>query len=74
MRILLFLMIFFISGALLVIENNNLALRDSDNAIKFGGIYFSWLGQIISNSMTVTGNAVDLRWLPTNTSVENLTK
>ena len=74
MRIILLIMIFFICGGLLVIENNNLALYSSDNVSRFGGIYFSWIGQIISNSETITGDVVDLKWLPTNSTNSNISK
>ena len=74
MRIILLIMIFFICGGLLVIENHNLALYSSDNASRFGGIYFNWIGHIISNSETITGDVVDLKWLPTNSTNSNISK
>ncbi len=73
MRALIFLMIFFICGGLLILENNNLALHESENISKFNGLYFSWLGSLAANTISLTGNIVKTNWLPTNLSESNAT-
>ena len=64
MKILLFVMIFFILGALLIISNNNLAMYSSENVDTFLGLYVSWLDGVYSNTYSLTGKVIELEWLP----------
>ena len=66
-------MIFLISGALLLIGNNELAMKYPGNLTKFSGLYFNWIGSLISNSIMVTGNVIKMEWIPANLSVSNST-
>ena len=64
MKVFLFVLIFFILGALLIISNNNLALYDSSNVGIFLNLYSAWLDDIFSNSFNLVGKVVELDWLP----------
>jgi len=64
MKILLFAMMFFILGALLIISNNNLALYNSTNVNTFLGLYYNWIDGIYVNTYTLTGKIIELDWLP----------
>ncbi len=64
MKFLIFLMIFFILGALLIISNNNLALHSKENLENFFRLYVKWLNDIFSNIKTITGDVVNLKWFP----------
>jgi hypothetical protein len=64
MRILVLIMFFFIVGALFIISNNNLAMYDQDNVVTFVDLYLTWLGDITDNFKSITGNVVELRWVP----------
>ncbi len=64
MKIVLFVMIFFILGALLIISNNNLALYNPSNVKIFLNLYSGWLDDVYSNSLSLTGKVIELDWLP----------
>ena len=64
MKIILFIMIFFILGGLLIISNNNLALIYPENFDTFSGLYSEWLNNVYSNSYSITGKIIQLDWLP----------
>lgn len=65
MKIRIFLVMFFVLAALLIISNNNLALYSQDNREMFSDLYVAWLDDVFSNIWTVTGNVADLDWMPT---------
>ena len=62
MKILMFLLIFFILGALIIISNNNLALFNHKNFYEFNRLYFNWLENIFLDAQTITGNIIKLNW------------
>lgn len=64
MRILLFVMIFFIIGALLIISNNNLALYNPSNVKSFINFYSNWIDDIFLNSFNLIEKIIELDWLP----------
>ena len=64
MKIVLFLLIFFVLGALLIISNNNLALIDGENFNTFSFLYSNWLNGVYSNGVSLTGKIIQLDWLP----------
>jgi hypothetical protein len=51
-------------GALLMVSNYNLALYKGENVIEFGNLYVSWLDQIYQNLRSITGNVVQMEWVP----------
>ena len=64
MRVLWVLGLFLFLGALLIISNHNLALYKFENFVDFGKLYLGWFNQIYENVQTMTGNAVELEWVP----------
>ena len=64
MKILLFVFMFFILSALLIISNNNLAFIDDENINKFVELYSDWANQVYLNAQTISGNAVKMNWWP----------
>ncbi len=64
MKFFIFIFVFLIIGALLIISNNNLVLIEDRNLEKFFEIYVSWLDGIYSNVQVLTGNVVEMGWLP----------
>ena len=64
MKIVLFVMVFFILGALLIISNNNLALYNPLNVKTFLNLYSNWLDGVYSNSLSLSGKIIELDWLP----------
>ena len=64
MKFWIFVFMFVCISALLIISNNDLAMRDLGNVSKFLEIYFVWVGHVFSNFVSITGHVVDLDWLP----------
>ena len=64
MRILIFILIFFILVGLILINNNNLHLSDKEQLKTFSKLYFNWLGEIYSNFSSITGHISKLNWFP----------
>ena len=64
MRLLLFITLFFVLSALLIISNNNLALYKQENIERFSELYFDWINTLYMNSQAITGEIIKLDWLP----------
>jgi len=64
MKILIFLVMFFMFSALLIISNNDLALIEDDNFSQFISLYTDWLDGTYKNVQILTGEAVKLGWVP----------
>jgi len=64
MRLLIFLMIFVVLFSLLIISNNNLAMQKSENLVKFGDLWISWLDKVSKNVGSLTGNLIKMDWNP----------
>ena len=66
MKILIFILMFFIIVGLILINNNNLHLSDKGQLKTFSKLYFNWLGEIYSNFFSITGHISKLEWMPSN--------
>ena len=64
MKVLIFVLMFFVLSALVIISNNGLALSDDENLKEFGDLYLNWAERIYSNVQGVTGEVVRMEWLP----------
>jgi len=64
MKFILFIIMFFMIGALLIVSNNDLAFYDDENLNKFVEFYGLWINQLYSNFQNLTGNVVRLDWFP----------
>jgi len=71
MRILLFIILFLVLGALFIISNENLRLREKQGMKEFSGLYYSWLSQLFSNFKGISGYFVKFEWLPVENSTFN---
>jgi NDP-sugar pyrophosphorylase family protein len=64
MKIIMSLLMFLVLGALFIISNENLVLRESGNFEEFKDLYSDWLSELFDNGRTITGYVVDSHWLP----------
>ena len=64
MKVVVFLVIFFLLGAFFIISNNELMLSKNEERTEFVNIYKEWVASIIDNTGSITSNAVKLDWLP----------
>ena len=68
MKIAMLIVMFFIIGALFIISENKIDMREEAGQGKFISIYISWLGQIFDNTKATIGYVVKMDWLPDNIS------
>ncbi len=64
MKILVFILMFFIVAGLIIINNNALHLADKKQLNTFSKLYSNWLGKIYSNFFSITGDVSKLNWMP----------
>ena len=64
MKILIFVLMFFIIGALFIITNDNLAMYRQENIERFSKLYFEWINQIYVNTQALMRETLRLDWLP----------
>ena len=69
MKIFMILLMFFVIGALLIISNNNLALYQETNMIKFKTSYFNWLDNVYNNFELMIEYLRTMKWLPENKNI-----
>ena len=60
MRILIFILIFFIVIGLVLVNNYDLHLSDKEQLKTFSKLYFNWFGEIYSNFFNITGHVSKL--------------
>ncbi len=75
MKVFQLILFFLFLSSLVVISNNNLHLKDKNQAMEFGRLYYSWLYNTGANIVQTTGYVIKFDWLPNgdNTHVENET-
>jgi len=59
-------------NAFLIISNNNLYLKDSEDTKQLITIYGDWLKKVTGNLNHISGNVVDLDWVPDGPVEEDL--
>lgn len=64
MKILIFILLFFLVVGLMFVNNYNLHLSNEEELKNFSELYFNWFGQIYSNFFSMTGHFSRLNWLP----------
>ena len=64
MKLLIIVLMFFIFGALFIINNNNLAIYEKTNFEKFSKLYVKWLNSVYVNVQVLTAEIVKLDWIP----------
>ena len=67
--VILILIKFFLISALFIISNENLHLADPIERETFFDAYYTWLGNIFTQTKEIAGSVIDLKWLPEETSL-----
>ncbi|MEK6926731.1 MAG: hypothetical protein AABW50_05640 [Nanoarchaeota archaeon] len=62
MKFLIFLFMFLVFGALLVISNHGISFSESEDLSDFKNLYVNWLIKIFGNFGKITGDFVKLDW------------
>jgi hypothetical protein len=69
MKLAIFVLKFFFISALLIVSNENLALKDSEAREQFFSYYFAWAGNFFDNARQMTAYVVKSAWLPDTSSL-----
>ena len=64
MRTLIFILMFLIICGLVIANNNNLYFSQKEDLKTFGKLYLGWAEQVFQNARTLTGNVIEMDWLP----------
>jgi len=64
MKVFIFILMFFIIGALLIISNNNLVMYQQSNVGEFSELYVEWVDGLYANSQILVKEIAKLNWLP----------
>lgn len=64
MKAAIFVLKFFFISALIIVSNENLALKEDTAREEFVGYYAQWIGGVFKNMGQMTGYVVESRWLP----------
>ncbi len=64
MKITIIILMFFVTGALIIISNNNLSIYNHEDLSEFSKLYLEWINRIYINAQSITGEIVKQEWLP----------
>lgn len=64
MKALIFVLMFLIICGLVIVNNNNLYFSQKDDLKTFGTLYLGWAEQVFQNARTLTGDVIQMDWLP----------
>lgn len=64
MKFVIFILMFFVIGALFIIENNGLVLSKSNNIAIFFELYAGWINSLYLNFQILTGRVIQMDWFP----------
>ncbi|HLC77641.1 MAG TPA: hypothetical protein VJH92_00775 [Candidatus Nanoarchaeia archaeon] len=64
MRLVVFAIMFFFFGSLLIISNNDLPLNSQENFHKFGVLCLEWTDKVFDNFGKLSGSVVSMDWNP----------
>ena len=64
MKVILFVIMFLVIGALLILSNHHLPLYKDENFAIFQGLYLDWLGGVYEKTISITGEVISTDWLP----------
>ena len=71
MKISLIVLKLLFLGALFIVSNHELYLKDADDRGTFMNMYSSWLSVLFEQGIEVTSYVVKFEWLPINESQRN---
>jgi hypothetical protein len=60
--LILFVLAFFCITILSVVKTNKIDLTSAQGILSLGKYYFHWLGHVLGNIGTLTGNAIRMDW------------
>ena len=64
MKFLIVILMFFILGGLLIVSNSALDFSHENDGEFFYDSYVGWLEEIFGNAKSVTGQVINMDWLP----------
>ena len=64
MKIIMFVLLFLLTGAFFIISNENIKMNSSENVDVFFDSYGHWFDKLIGNSKSIGGFLVKMEWLP----------
>ena len=71
MKVLMFVIIFLMIGALFIVSEKGLDLNKETAQKTFVKYYVSWIGQTFDNLKSMSGYIIKLDWLPDKASTED---
>ena len=69
--LIILLVLFLYSTFVVVTKSNNIDLKTAQGLLSAGKVYFSWLIQAFGNVKQLTGNVVNMNWMPSNMSISS---
>jgi len=70
MKLLMFIILFFLIGAFFIISNENIRLNSNENINLFLKEYGKWADDLLGNGRTVVGYVAKMEWLPNPDLIE----
>jgi hypothetical protein len=64
MKFLIFILMFFILGALLIISNENIYVGNQQGLNLFFNPYLNWLNSVYFNFQNIFSSVIGLDWIP----------
>jgi len=64
--VLILIGLFFFLTFMGVVTSNSIKLNSFGSFFHSIGLYFSWLGHVLSNLRVITGSVVRMDWMPVN--------
>jgi len=72
MRILSLVFLFLFFGALFIVSNENLHLKDGEERGEFLSLYYSWIVDVATKVKSVTGHIIGFDWVPDKNDTEEV--
>lgn len=69
MKFGIFIVKFFIIGALFIVSNESLYLSEGEDLSRFFDLFSVWMSGLFSQVQEITGYVVDSEWLPENNNL-----
>jgi hypothetical protein len=64
MKIFIFIFMFLMIGSLVIINNNDLNIYETEDSKEFSKVFFSWVDSVYKNVQNITGKVVKSNWIP----------
>lgn len=76
-KVVVVLLVFFVISMFFsygTIKQQNIDLKSMEGIKTAAGIYFTWLGNALSNARVITANAIKMEWTPNMTDLNSTIK